>query len=514
MAEQPLTGGILHGTRGAAHGPDRRTHRARSCLALALFLCLPATALAEPWVAPGDARLRHDLELLNDSGAMHLPLTAWPLSWDDIARGLDQVDPARLSPGTRAAWERLSAERERASGEPRLELSASLAEAPRRVRGFAALPRDEAEAGAAFAWSGARLAVRLQGTLVADPVDGDEVRPDGSYVGLTLGNWMLSAGWQDRWWGPGRDGSLILSTSARPTPGFAIQRRTSTPFETRWLRWIGPWSFSAFMTELDDERVIDDARLLGMRVNFRPLAGLEIGLSRTAQWCGEGRPCDFSTLTDLLLGNDNRGVNVDPDAEPGNQLAGIDLRWRLPRQVPLALYMQWIGEDTRQGGPEIGSWLRQVGIEHWGRVGGLVHRSHFEVSDTECREGGFGFAEHKPDCAYEHGTYRTGYRYLGRSLGHGADGDGLIYTFGSTLVQSAGHSWNVSVRHMEVNRSGTAAAQHTISATAQDVSDFLLTHERLMQLGRLRIGLGYRRLEDLSGTSSDDVEAFIGWSSH
>jgi hypothetical protein len=147
-------------------------------------------------------------------------------------------------------------------------------------------------------------------------------------------------------------------------------------------------------------------------------------------------------------------------------------------------------------------------------VGGLQHRTHLEVSDTECREGGFGFAERKPNCAYEHAIYRTGYRYMGRSMGHGADGDGLIYSFGSTLVQSAGHSWNVSVRYMEINRSGTATAQHTISATPQDVTDVLLTHERLTKLGRLRIGLGYKRLEGLSGISSDDVEAFIGWSSH
>ena len=105
------------------------------------------------------------------------------------------------------------------------------------------------------------------------------------------------------------------------------------------------------MTELDDTRTINEARLFGIRGSFRPPnTGLEIGISRTAQWCGDGRPCNLGTFGDLLVGNDNRGVNVDPADEPGNQLGGFDIRWRLPKQMPAALYMQWIGEDGRGGG--------------------------------------------------------------------------------------------------------------------------------------------------------------------
>lgn len=483
----------------------------RAQCALLLFLSLPV--LAEPFAAPGDLLLRHDLELLNDSGAMNLPLTSWPLSSADISRGLAVIDPASLGPGARAAYERVSAELDRHSGgEPDFALYASVAEHPRAIRGFEDLPRDEAEAGAALSWAGDRLSLRLQATVVADPLDGDELRPDGSYLGLTLGNWILSAGWQERWWGPGHDGSLILSTNARPAPGFAIQRNTSAPFETKWLSWIGPWSLSAFLTELDDERVIADARLFGLRASFKPLESLEIGLSRTAQWCGETRPCDFSAFTDLLLGNDNRGVNVAPGEEPGNQLAGIDMRWRLPRGVPVALYMQWIGEDTRRGGPELGDWLRQLGAEHWGTVGAWQHRTYFEVSDTQCRQGGFGFSEAEPNCAYEHSIYRTGYRYAGRALGHGADGDSLAYAFGTTLVQPAGHSWNLSLRYIEINRSGPPDARNPLSGTPQDLMDVLLTHDRSTEIGRFSFGLGYGRLEDdVSGASSSDLQAFIRW---
>jgi hypothetical protein len=485
------------------------------CGLLLLIFMTAMPALAEPWVPPGDLLLRHDLQLLDDSGAMHAPLTTWPLSLDDIGRGLASIDRSELAPSAREAYARLSERLGRQSDtDPDFRLSAALAEEPRVIRGFEDTPREEAQAGGAVAWAGDRLAINLQATAVSNPSDGDSFRPDGSWVGLTLGNWLLSAGWQERWWGPGRDGSLILSTNARPTPGFAIQRNHSTAFETKWLSWIGPWSLTAFLSELDDERVINDARLFGMRVTFRPIESLEIGLSRTAQWCGEDRPCDFSAFTDLLLGNDNRGVNVDPNEEPGNQLAGIDMRWRLPRGIPVALYMQWIGEDTRRGGPEPGDWLRQAGIEHWGRIGSLQHRTHFEVADTQCRQGGFGFSEVDPDCGYEHSIYRTGYRYNGRSLGHGADGDSLVYSLGTTLIESAGHGWNLSVRRMEINRAGSAGLPHTLSATAEDRTDILVSHDRLTPIGRIRIGIGYKRLEnEVSGVSSNDVESFVGWSS-
>ncbi len=54
----------------------------------------------------------------------------------------------------------------------------------------------------------------------------------------------------------------------------------------------------------------------------------------------DGRDCDLKTFINLLRGKDNRGANVDPEDEPGNQLGGIDVRWSLPQQRPLAIYMQ------------------------------------------------------------------------------------------------------------------------------------------------------------------------------
>jgi hypothetical protein len=474
--------------------------------------------MAEPLAAPGDMRLRHDLELLNDSGVINVPLTAWPVSLGDVHNAIGAADVDDVSEASRAAYDRvrehLALEFETGTVRYRFGLAAS--ENPRVIRGFENTPREEGETSVGLSWIGNRFAVNLAATYASNPFDDEEFRPDGTYVGMALGNWMLTAGWQDLWWGPSRDGSLLLGTNARPTPGIMLQRIASAPFESRWLSWMGPWTLTTFMSLLDDERVVNDAYLFGVRGSFRPPGtGLEIGISRTAQWCGDDRPCDAETFIDLLLGNDNRGVNVDPEDEPGNQLGGFDVRWALPRDIPAAFYMQWIGEDGRGGGQGVGSWLRQFGMEFRGTAGSLSHRTHIEISDSMCREGGFGFSDKKPDCAYEHSIYRTGYRYRGRNIGHPGDGDTLSYSIGSTLVQSAGPVWNASLRYMEINREGSPNSRHTLTPTRQDMYDLQISHERLTHYGRFHAGLGYSCTDDqATGISNSDVSGFIQWSSN
>ena len=476
---------------------------------------MTAAASAAPWSGPGDTRLRNDLQLLNDSGVINIPLTAWPVAWGDVYTNLTNTRIGELSADVRAAYDRVRrlAREEMRVGEVVLELAVAGASEPRILRSFENTPREEGEAIAGVSWVGARFAFNLRATYADNPLDGDDFRPDGTYVGVVLGNWMLSAGWQERWWGPGRDAGMILSTNARPTPSIGIQRIGSVPSESKWFRWMGPWTLTSFIGLMDDERVVKDGLLFGLRGSFRPLRGLEIGLSRTAQLCGEGRKCDLEVFLNMLRGKDNAGANVNPDEEPGNQLGGFDIRWTLPRQMPLALYMQWTAEDTRDTGASLHQWLRQVGVEFWGTSGGVSHRTHIEVGDTLARRGGIGENSAVPNSAYNHSIFQTGYRYNGRSIGHSMDGDGLSFSLGSTLVQSAGHTWNLSLRHMEINRKGSPDSRHTLSATPQELIDIQLSYDRLTGFGRIYAGVGYSRLDDeLSGLTTSEASGFLRWS--
>ncbi len=167
-------------------------------------------------------------------------------------------------------------------------------------------------------WLTDHFALNLQGSYVADPNDGKEFRADGSYLGVNFGNFMISAGFMERWWGPGWDGSLILSTNARPIPRVTLERNYTDPFKTRLLSWIGPWRASIAMGEAESHDVaVPKVRFFAARANFKPRPWLEFGLTRTAQWCGGDRPCDWNTFGDMVLGNDNQVEDGGPDDRAG-----------------------------------------------------------------------------------------------------------------------------------------------------------------------------------------------------
>ena len=488
---------------------------------LALLLSAPLLSVADPLIAPGELRLWHDISTLVDTGVIEAPVTTWPLPWADIAYALDDSGQAaeRAANGGPAAVLALHRIKSRLAWEmeagARVTFAAAVGKEPRQIRTFQATPRADHEASLDFQWLTSRTFLKTRVVYSENPFDDDELFFDESYLGVALGNWVVSFGWQNRWWGPSTLGSLILSSNARPSPGVSIQRAVSLPFQSRALRWLGPWTLTTFVTQLDDDRAVKDARLFGIRGSFRPPGtGLEFALSRAAQWCGDGRPCNAEVFVDLLAGNDNRGVNVDPEQEPGNQLGGVDIRWTLPRRVPFALYMQWIGEDGRGGGGAIGSWLRQAGLEHWGGGSFADYRVQFEVTDTMCREGGFGFSARIPDCAYGHQIYESGYRYQGLPIGSSLDSDSLSYALSLTLVQSSGDTWNLLIRDMEINRDGAFNARHSLSPARRDQRDAQLTYDRVTRIGRFVAGVGHTDFPGhQSGGPGSEFQAFLSWSS-
>lgn len=475
-------------------------------IALLIAAACTGAARAEPFAVPGEEGLRHDVHLLADAGILRTPVTSWPLSWPDIARDVfDVKNPGDFDDATQAALDRVRQQARRASstGFKGLGLRASAAHEPERLRRFAGSPRDEGELQISAGWLGDHIAVGLRATVVLDPDDGQELRADGSYLAFDVGNWIVSAGVVDRWWGPGSEGSLILSNNARPVPSVTLERNYSDPFKSRWLSWIGPWRASIAVGQTESSGVaVPNAKLLAARVNFKPRPWLEFGLSRTAQFCGDGRPCDFDTFVDLLFGRDNRSDSLSEEDEPGNQMAGYDVRMRSPwPALPLAIYTQWIGEDEAGGFPS--KFLGLAGAEVWGssRFGGWRLRGEF--ADTACT-----FTREEPDfnCAYRNTLYPQGYTYRGRVIGHSMDNDGRMYSLGGTLVRPSGNLVSFVARRVELNRDGTGS--HTISTASVDLYNVELRYSRVFGAGRLSLGAGY---DDFPAASHSGARGFMTW---
>jgi hypothetical protein len=475
-------------------------HRWRSTGAL--LILLTTLAHADPWLAPGDLAIRSDIELLADAGVLRGPVTTWPMSWPDIARDVLARAPTEFDEATGDALLRIQRLARAASspGYAGSGIRASAAYDPIELRSFEDTPREEGEVALRASWLGNHTALNLQGSVVTSPQDEKQFRPDGSYLGVNIGNFMISAGYMDRWWGPGWDGSLILSTNARPIPSVTIERNYTDPFKTRLLSWIGPWRASVALGRAESHDVpVPDVRFLAARVNFKPRPWVEFGLTRTAQWCGGDRNCDWNTFTDMLLGHDNGGTD-----QPGNQMAGYDMRLRSPwTKLPLVFYTQWIGEDEAGGLPS--KFLGQLGFESWftTALGGVRVRA--EYSDTACE-----FSREKPqfDCAYRNGVFPQGYTYRGRVIGHSMDNDSRMFSVAGVLTRSSGEVLSVTLRNARLNRDG--AGDNAISAVPLDLKNVELRYSRGLGAGRVSVGLGY---DDpaLAAGSGSRVHGFMYW---
>jgi hypothetical protein len=444
--------------------------------AVALFVVLGAGALFSAplraqaaWLDSGDGRLRSDLALLVDRGAIRLPLTAWPMPLADLDAAASAVRQDRLdSAAALQAWQRIRTRLATGEDSPGMARGWSIAAGkPGELRDFDSRPREETEISLRLVRHATRWSGALHATFAASPSDDQVLRLDGSHLTGRVGNWLISASLQQRHWGPAHESSLILSTNARPIPALVVDRAVTAPADSPWLRWIGSWRATAMLGVLESDRAdIDRPLFFGLRATWQPVHWLEIGLSRSAQFCGAGRPCDLRTFGDMLLGRDNVGGpgqgNTSLDRQPGNQLAGFDIRLASPwRTLPLAIYTQDIGEDQIGGKPT--DRLHLFGVEAvLGLASGASLRGYVEYSDTSCA------ANDEPpefDCAYTNNLFNAdGYRYRGAVIGHTSDADSEMRAAGLRLIESSGREWRARLRNADINRGGRPDPWHSRSA--------------------------------------------------
>jgi hypothetical protein len=313
---------------------------------LIAFLSLPS--FSEPWVDTSNIFLKAQIQYLSDINIIKTPTTTYPLMWHDIANDLNNVPFNALNETNKSAYDYVMNQLRLAKrSQKRISLNTSFED--KRFTSFGDSFRDKNNINIQTTWMTDSLAMKLSTTYNPSPNDGEKVRYDGSYLAAYIGNWVVSVGQQDRWWGPGWDSSLVLTNNARPIPALALSRKSATPFVIPFTDYGIPWTVTSFMGIMDDNRVIKDTLLWGFRLNFKPFDNLEIGISRLAQWGGEGRPQDGSTFWNVFTGRDNCGANgldCSDNQEPGNQQAGYDFRLTFNLlNTPSALYGQYHGED-------------------------------------------------------------------------------------------------------------------------------------------------------------------------
>jgi len=446
-------------------------------------------AQAAPWVEPDDLALRNDIQLLADTGIISAPVTTYPLMWNAIKTDLLSANTALFNESQKKAYSHvLFSYRYNAKQQNITKKSVYLAsnELPLTSFGNDYFDQGNIEISNEFFIGNLAGKFQINYRLGLDEQQtanlGNDLTVDGSYLAYKLGNWVLSAGAIERWWGPGIDTSLIMSTNARPLPALTITRDSSSAFETKWLSWIGPWTLTAQMAKLESNRVVPDTLMWSSRGTFRPFRGLEIGASWSFQWAGEDQPSSIKDFFEVLAGskecaNGNDSCDVSNNTFQGNHLAGYDIRWSDSLfALPYALYYQTIGEDGSPNAGIITDKATLYGFET--RLVWFKQRimANIEYTDTQVACGGTGTTA--LNCMYEHSIYQSGYRYYRRNIGSTYDNDAQTFT-ATVLVQTpTGNSWQLKMRSAQLNTDNIdrypndSNNGNTVSKIAKDLLQF------------------------------------------
>lgn len=492
------------------------THpRLSQLIALGLLLsCAQFVQADAGWFDAGDISLRNDLLLLNDAGVIRLPVNQWPLPRAAVRHAIDRGKPfAAKNQAVIVALERVRARLDSASVksftfEPTIALGKG-----GLLRDFDAFARDRGGLGIhAGVFANDRFEIDLNVSYAIDVSDGREFRTDGSHATVQLGNWLFSAQTLERWWGPGHESSLILSSNARPMPTLLVERAAAREFDSPWLRWLGPWRFNFAISRMEESREDIDAPLfMAWRVAIMPFNSVELGFSRTAQFCGKQLTCDIDSFFNMLAGNDNLGHDARPESEPGNQMAGFDIRWASPvGDLPYAVYGQMIGED--ESGYLPAKYLAQFGFEVWHSTaeGGLL-QLFAEYADTTCS----AISSSGPyyDCAYNQGLFNVeGYRYFDRSIGHTTDRDSRSAAIGGTYTTASSDVWTATVRAARLNRGGNLDVTNPLTAVPADYAAAELGWRSQVLGGRLQLELGIEYLERAGAEGEVQPFGYLRWS--
>jgi hypothetical protein len=237
---------------------------------------------------------------------------------------------------------------------------------------------------------------------------GRDVKIIEGYGKVGIGSFEIEAGKDSMSWGPGH-GGMIMSNNAYPFKMMKISN--PGPISLPWiLRSLGPAKVVWFLTKLEKDRPIPKPYLTGMRVEFKPHPAVEIGLSRTMIFGGEGRSSyDLADYFKAFIGS-NEALSGNQE---NDQLAGFDVSVLLPVDSFLPagnvkLYTEWIGEDEAGGLPM-----------DFGRIFGAKFYDIFKTGKTDLTiEYADNHVPGKPNVFYNHYIYQTGYSYKDRIIGH------------------------------------------------------------------------------------------------
>lgn len=459
-------------------------------LAAAALTAVPA--LAGPFAEVGDRQLRQDVDLLYAAGLIEGPVDSYPLPWAQIEQGLDKAKDGRvLDPHLKAAADRLDRLADFAAERVSLDIRIAATNEVSVARDFGNTARAQFDGSGRIEYNDDRVSVALGAGLRSGVRPGVQATDGSTYVhfepsqvAVRLGNWALYGGYTEQWWGPGQDGALLWSNSTRPMPKIGIKRLVPDRIDFPVLRWLGPVRLDFFVGVLDEARDFRNSIVVGTRINFAPARGLQIGLNRSQQLCGQGRPCGAEQIAASFLGvgnldNPRLGSIEAFRNQAGNQIAGYDISY-VQRFGKLTAKVYFEGEAEDFDNVIIEQYGRLIGGTLAGPIGGkgASFTTTAEYADTFAAALFNGTPLEKltgsrrvfPISLYNNSLYTSGYAYRALPIGHWADGDARVLTVSAAVTDTRNRRYYASARSVELNITDLGNPPRTINLPGGFVS--------------------------------------------
>ncbi len=394
---------------------------------LLLALTIPSFLYASPWVNADDTRLRLTIESLSLCGVNPPNLNKFPYNLSNVYNEIENIDLSNQSKKCREIILSLEEFIRVSVSKETIRIGLQSRGAEQKLTDFSRRQIKEENAYFFIEKTSDNWSIKINGTKIYKE-DSIVNRLDESYIAYTFNNKIIKLGRTSRWWSPSWDTSLILSNNARPIPSITFSNNLANSVKLPFVELLGPLNYEFFVGQLEKDRKISKAKMLGTRISFNPKPKFSMSLFRTAQFGGEGRPENLKTIVKLILGQDNVGYSgITSVNQPGNQLAGIDFKIKALEKNNLEFFSQIVGEDKGEQFIVPTKTFYNFGIGYFFPNTKYIDKLLLEYTNTKAyikkKRGVF------KNITYNHEVYEDGYRYYKKPIGSSIDADSAKLSF-------------------------------------------------------------------------------------
>jgi hypothetical protein len=222
-------------------------------------------------------------------------------------------------------------------------------------------------------------------------------RLNKGYAKLGGGALELEVGRDANWLGLGERGNITLTNNGK---NFDLVKLSSPePVSSRYL-W--DLKYSVILSRFDSTVTSGQERrpfFMALKLSLKPAANLEMGINYGKEFGGPGVNNSFGAYM--------KGIFGGTGSDNTNNLAGVELRWRIPFLRNTEIYGEFSGEDSASFWPIVESYVGGIFIPRLSNDGSNDLRFEYFLGNS---------------ILYTSGTFPEGYIYKGLPIGHSQGG--------------------------------------------------------------------------------------------